>query len=128
MLSKALLPSPLMGEPVGELQEQAPEAKLQTFLPAGSPRAGMAVRLREIGCLQRSLDNQRSPWPGLTRPSTSSGGLVISPAKTVDARIKSGQGDLKLYCSSRRSLLHCRNRSTGQPWIKSGQGVLTVAS
>jgi hypothetical protein len=109
VLSKALLPSPLMGEPVGELQEQAPEAKLQTFLPAGSPRAGMAVRLREIGCLQRSLDNQRSPWPGLTRPSTSSWTLMISVPEDVDGRVKPGHGDLKLYCGSRHSILHCRN-------------------
>src|SRR5271168_354589 len=88
-----------MGEPVGELQEQAPEAKLQTFLPAGSPRAGMAVRLREIGCLQRSLDNQRSPWPGLTRPSTSSWTLVISAAKTWMPGSSPGKGYLLIVVS-----------------------------
>src|SRR6267154_6600109 len=29
-----------------------------------------AVRSSEVGCLKRSRHNPRSPWPGLSRPST----------------------------------------------------------
>jgi len=54
-----------------------------------------AVRLREIGCLQRSIYNPRSPWPGLTRPSTSLD-LDDLGGQNVDARNKSGQSVLEV--------------------------------
>jgi len=51
-----------------------------------------AVRLRETGCLQRSIRNQRSPWPGLARPSTSSWALAISAAKAWMPGTSPGKG------------------------------------
>jgi hypothetical protein len=85
-----------------------------------------AVRLRKIGCLQRSIHNQRSPWPGLTRPSTSSWALVISAAKTWMPGTSPGKGYLQLHRGSHRSILHCFNCLTGQPWNESGQGYLQL--
>ena len=65
--------------------------------------------------LRRPLDNQRSPWPGLTRLSTSSWALVVSAAETWMPGSSPGRGYLQLHRGSQRTIPHCRNCSTGQP-------------
>jgi hypothetical protein len=49
-----------------------------------------------------------------------SGALVISAAKTWMPGTSPDKGYLQLHRGSRRSILHCRNCSTGQPWVKPG--------
>jgi hypothetical protein len=85
---RALMDQRVAVETEFNLAHRSPPAKdacsFQKRSASSTPRARArptAVRLREIGCLQRSLHNQRSPWPGLTRPSTSSWAWVISAAK-----------------------------------------------
>jgi hypothetical protein len=71
--------------------------------------------------LSPTIHNHRFPRPGLTRPSTSCWAMVISAVKTWVPGTSPGKGCLQLHCSSRRSIPHCPNCSTGQPWVKPGQ-------
>jgi hypothetical protein len=62
--------------------------RAEVTLEAASP----GIVLRRFGCLYDQLHYQRSPWLGLTRPSTSSCALAISAAKPWMPGTSPGKG------------------------------------